>query len=262
MLQGPSPYSVLCICGVDPLGFSGLATDLNILARHGVPTSIAITALTLQTGSSVLKTGVRSPTEVARDIRTILAHRPPAAIKIGMLGSGPVASAVAKTLRNAAGKVPIVLDPVLNASSGGYLSSRNLLEAIHTRLLPIATVITPNIPEAEVLIGGRIRSVRDMTEAALALVKMGAASVYLKGGHLLRAPITDVFATPERIQLLGGEEFLDMKGRRIDLRGTGCALSSALAAQLALGFTLSKAAIRARRLIADLIREERLRRRA
>lgn len=251
------PRSILCISGVDPMGFSGIAMDLRVLASHGVHASIAVTALTSQTQDAVLSIGARVPADVVRDIKNVFRHRRPDAIKIGMLGSEPIASSVARVLRRARGKsIPVVMDPVLAASSGGRLALRGLLRALTNDLLPLCTVITPNVPEAEALLGSRIRTVEEMTAAARALSNRYGTSIYLKGGHLAGVRVVDILVDGGTTRFLGGRTIRNRAGKRLDPRGTGCALASALAANLAQGMSIPQAAISARRTVVALIRNE------
>jgi hydroxymethylpyrimidine/phosphomethylpyrimidine kinase len=257
MKRSRREISVLCICGVDPLGYSGIAMDLRALAQCGATASLAITALTSQTRDAVLAIGTRPAAHVVRDIGDVIRNRRPAAIKIGMLGSGKIASAVAAALREAhEDSIPIVLDPVLNASSGGRLSSRDLVRSMRNHLLPICSVITPNVPEAEALLGTRIRTLGEMAAAAHSLAGYCGGGVYLKGGHLAALRVADILVSKNNTWILGGRTLRASRGTRLDPRGTGCALSSALAAQLARGKSLPVAAAAARRVVVEWIRNE------
>jgi hydroxymethylpyrimidine kinase/phosphomethylpyrimidine kinase len=236
--------------------------DLRILAQSRIAASLAVTALTSQTRRTVNAIGARPPAEIARDIANVLQHRPPDAIKIGMLGSGAIATTIARVLRRELpASIPVVLDPVLRASSGGHLASHNLLARLVKDLLPLCAVITPNIPEAEALFGHRIRNLSDMARAAREIHLLTGGSVLVKGGHFRSPKVVDVLWHPGGITVWSEDRICDAKGRNVDIRGTGCALSSALAAELARGRSVLGATKAARRIVARMIREKGSRRR-
>ena len=220
--------SALAISGSDSSGGAGIATDLKTFAAFGVHGLAAITAVTAQTTRQVSAIHRVPAAQVAAQIRAAFADFRVGAVKIGMLGSAPVARAVAHALRDASPR-HIVLDPVLASSSGTALLSSAGLRVLREELVPMTTLLTPNLPEAEILLGRRIA---DPAQAACDLRAFGARAVLLKGGHGRGREVCDVFADANGIVELRHPRL------RIRSRGTGCALASAIAAGLARGHTL------------------------
>lgn len=228
-----SPPVVLSIAGYDPSSGAGITADLKTIAAHRCYGISCITALTVQSTRGVRRVQpVAAPTiaetlqELARDFKV-------AAIKIGMLGSLEAARAVSAFVeRNR--KVPVVLDPVIRSSSGAALVSPRGLNFMRN-IVPLATVITPNLDEAAALAGFPVRTREDMQQAADALRAMGARAVIITGGHL--NPPLDLLALEKRSVWLHGKH---IKTR--STHGTGCAFSTALACNLALGRSMEAAA--------------------
>jgi len=162
-------------------------------------------------------------------------------IKTGMLGDVATIEAVCAALADYAPGVPVVLDPVMVAKGGHALLADDAVGVLRRRLLPLARVITPNLPEAEALSGVRIQSVEDMRVAAQVLLSLGVPAVLLKGGHLEGDALTDLLATPEGI-----EAFTSARVQTRHTHGTGCTTASAVAAGLAQGMSLRDAVVRAR----------------
>lgn len=232
---------VLIIAGSDSGGGAGIQADIKAVTALRGFAMTAITALTAQNTLGVH--GVMGvPTDFIRQqIAVVLDDLGADAIKTGMLHAVPVIEAVCDELTARARGIPLVADPVMVAKGGHPLLASDAVETLKARLLPLATVITPNLPEAEVLAGRPIRTVAEMREAATALRALGVPAVLLKGGHLEGDTVTDLLVTAE-----GAEEF---STPRIDTRhthGTGCTLASAIAAGLAQGMSLRDAVIRAR----------------
>jgi hydroxymethylpyrimidine/phosphomethylpyrimidine kinase len=171
------------------------------------------------------------------------------AVKTGMLHNAPVIEAVAAVLREKARDIPLVVDPVMYAKGGHPLLEPEAVSALKSVLLPLAGVVTPNIPEAEAIAGVPIRTVEDMRNAARAIAELGPRAVLLKGGHMEDGDVTDI--------LFDGEGIEAMTHPRIatrDTHGTGCTLASALAAGLAQGLTMRAAVRRARAYVLEAIR--------
>ncbi|MFN3233055.1 MAG: bifunctional hydroxymethylpyrimidine kinase/phosphomethylpyrimidine kinase [Alphaproteobacteria bacterium] len=240
---------VLIVAGSDSGGGAGIQADIKTVTALGGYAATAITALTAQD-----TTGVHGIHEVPVDfirqqMQLVLGDIGADCIKTGMLHSAQVIEAVVDVLETDAPDVPLVADPVMVAKGGASLLQDHAVDALRSSLLRRATVLTPNIPEAEVLIGGSIKTVGDMRSAAKALMAMGAQSVLLKGGHLAGDALTDVLATPN------GEHVFE--SRRIDsvhTHGTGCTLASAIAAGLAQGLPPYDAVARARDYVIDAIK--------
>jgi hydroxymethylpyrimidine/phosphomethylpyrimidine kinase len=233
--------SVLVIAGSDSGGGAGIQADLKALASIGVHGCTAITCITAQNTRGVTST-FPLPVEVLIDqIRAVLEDIEVRAVKTGMLYSEDIVAAAAAELEDL--EVPIVVDPVMIATAGSSLHASGFVEALTRRLLPITTLITPNLDEAEALSGLAIGSVEDMKEAALALREKGPAAVLVKGGHL-KDELVDI--------LYDGEEFHSFRGYRYprELHGSGCAYASTIAGYLAKGMDVVESVRQARRKIA------------
>lgn len=228
MPKSAIPQSVLTIAGSDSSGGAGVAADLKTFAAFGVHGLAAITAVTAQTSRRVLAIHPIPATQVRAQIEAAFADFRVGAVKIGMLGSAPIARTVAAALCAAAPR-HIVLDPVLASSSGTVLLSKPGLRSLRDELLPLATLLTPNLPEAEILLGRRIR---DPARAAQDLRAIGACAVLLKGGHAHGREVCDVLCDAR-----GTVEFRHRR-QPLGARGTGCALASGIAAGLARGRSL------------------------
>jgi hydroxymethylpyrimidine/phosphomethylpyrimidine kinase len=216
---------VLSIAGSDPSGGAGIQADLKTFSALGAYGGAVLTALTAQNTRGV--TGIHNvPAEfVGLQIDTVFADLRVDAVKIGMISTAEIARAVAASLRRAAAR-NVVLDPVMIAKSGHALLDPTAVAALREELVPLATVITPNLPEAGVLLGGEMpRTLAEMRDAVRALHRLGPASVYLKGGHLDGDESPDLF--------YDGSTTLELPAKRIataNTHGTGCTLSSAIAA--------------------------------
>jgi len=227
--------TALTIAGSDPSGGAGIQADLKTFAAHGVYGTTAITALTVQNTEGVTDVTAVDPGLVAAQIDAVISDLGADATKIGMLATAAVVEAVADAV--ARHRLPhVVLDPVLRASSGRALLDEGAMAVFAARLLPLAAVVTPNLPEAGILTGRAVATLADMRRAAARLVELGARAAIVTGGHLVGPP-TDV--------CFDGRAFLELSGERIDsphTHGTGCTFSAAIAARLALGDDLAAAA--------------------
>ena len=245
----PAVPNVLSIAGSDPSGGAGIQADLKTFAALGVYGCAAITALTAQSTRGVTAVMPVSPEFVDQQLETLLADVRVAAVKIGMLGTGGVVRAVAAALRRH--HLPhVVVDPVMAATAGGRLLDDDGIAALRDELLPLATVVTPNASEAGILVRGAApRTVDEARSAAHALHAAGARSVLVTGGHLAEGDeVVDV--------LYDGRILGEVRTRRVRGRGThgtGCTLSSAIAAFLARGVALPEACARAQRFVANAI---------
>jgi hydroxymethylpyrimidine/phosphomethylpyrimidine kinase len=238
MSEGRIPR-VLVIGGSDSGGGAGVEADVKTLTARRAYALTAITALTRQDTEAVHEILPVPPAFIARAIRTARADPGVDAVKIGMLGDEAVIAAVADALAGFEG--PVVIDPVMRASVGTPLLAPAALAAFRRELIPLAALITPNVPEAEALGGQVIRDAADLHEAAASLLTLGAPAVLLKGGHLPGEEVTDVLAT-----LDGVETFTAPRIATRHTHGTGCTLAAAIAAELARGVELSHAVRRAR----------------
>jgi hydroxymethylpyrimidine/phosphomethylpyrimidine kinase len=197
----------------------------------GVQPASVVTAITAQDGRRVARYETVAARLVAAQLDRVVAALPIAVVKCGMLGSAGVAEVVAS--RVARWRLPLVLDPILAASGGEPLADARALRVVVARLLPLTTVVTANLVEAERLAEKPVRNLRDMTAAARAVARLGAEAVVVKGGHL-GGEAVDVLWDGRRIQRFSGPR-IDH-----DLHGSGCAFASALAAGLALGWPLGR----------------------
>lgn len=240
---------VLIIAGSDSGGGAGIQADIKTVSALGGYAMTAITALTAQNTLGV--TGIQAvPADfVAQQIRTVMEDLGADCIKIGMLHRAEVVLAVADALADTAAGVPVVLDTVMIAKGGHALLDEDAVDALKTRLLPGAALVTPNLPEAEALTGLPVRTVEDMMDAGQDILALGAKAVLMKGGHLDGDSVTDLLVT--------GEECVGWESVRIDTphtHGTGCTLASACAAGIAQGLDLIDAVARAHAYVAAAIR--------
>jgi len=231
---------VLIIAGSDSGGGAGIQADIKAVMAMGGYSATAVTAITAQNTIGVHAIMPVPPAMVRRQIAAVLDDIGADAIKIGMLGDAATVAAVADDLESRP-RVPLVLDPVMVAKGGASLLQDDAVLALRQRLLSLAALITPNLPEAEALLG---HAVDHPEAAALELRALGAEAVLLKGGHADGAIVRDVLAHA------GGVEIFAMP--RLETRhthGTGCTQASAIAACLAQGLSLSEAVSRARRYV-------------
>lgn len=237
-LSVSAPVPVLTIAGSDSSGGAGIQADLKTIAAHGLFGMSAITALTAQNTTGVFGVENVEPTFAAQQIDVVFADIRPKAVKIGMISSPEIACAVADALvRNKAEN--IVVDPVMVATSGSALIVDEAVEALVDRLFPLAAVVTPNLPEAQVLSGLLIACERDAERAADLIAQSCAGAVLVKGGHGLGDDRSsdDLLRRPD-----GASVWL--RGQRVDTsntHGTGCTLSSAIACGLACGLGVEDA---------------------
>ena len=218
----------LTIAGSDSGGGAGIQADLRTFAAHGLHGASAITAVTAQNTVAVVDYVVLEPRMVVAQIEAVASDMPVAAVKTGMLANRPIVEAVAEAVARL--RLPhLVVDPVMVAKSGDRLLDLAGEAAYRERLFPLAEVVTPNLAEAEALLGRPVRSVEAMAQAARDLQALGPRTVLVKGGHLEGDPV-DIFFDGQRTE--------ELRTRRIATRnthGTGCTLSAAIAAGLALG---------------------------
>lgn len=245
--------AVLSIAGSDSSGGAGIQADIKTIAAHRLFAETAITALTAQNTLGVQGV-IETPAEfVAAQIESVFADIVPAAVKIGMIGSPETARTVARVLREV-GARNIVLDPVMVATSGSKLMADETVQVLVEELLPLADIVTPNIPEAEVLSGRAIRSHEDLPAAARAIkarMRAEGAWVLVKGGHFEDCA-DDLLLTEH-----GREVWLEQ--RRIatpNTHGTGCTLSSAIACNLADGSEMQAAVSRAKRYLTGALERD------
>lgn len=241
--------AVLVIAGSDSSGGAGLVRDIRVLADLGCEALCAVAAVTAQTHGHVVSVHHVPPEVVRTQIRAALDSTAIGAIKIGMLGTAATVSAVADSLPRG-GAIPIVLDPVLLASSGGVLLDEAGRAEMVARLFPLATVLTPNIPEAASLCGTAPAASREALLAqARSLLATGVRAVLLKGGHAAGAEAVDLLLSAD-----GAPQWLSSARLEASCRGTGCALASAIAAGLAAGSSVEEACRRAKQYVLSMLK--------
>jgi hydroxymethylpyrimidine kinase/phosphomethylpyrimidine kinase len=217
----------LTIAGSDSGGGAGIQADLKTFAALGVHGASAITAVTAQNTVDVTDIFELPASVIRAQISAVVEDIGVQAAKTGMLSSSTIIETVAESIK-AYGIEPLVVDPVMMAKGGAKLLRDDAIDALRRRLLPLATVVTPNLPEAEVLLGRTIRTMQERRQAAHDIVVMGARIAVIKGGHA--EDVTDVF--------WDGAQMVELPGKRIsttNTHGTGCVFSAAIAAGLARG---------------------------
>jgi len=234
-MTAATPVSALTIAGSDSGGGAGIQADLKAFAAHRVHGVSAITALTAQNTCGVTAVHVPPLDFLQAQIDACFDDFDIHAVKLGMLANAEVIHLVADALEKHR-PAQVVLDPVMVATSGAKLLQDSALRALRERLLPLATLLTPNTPEAELLLGRSIGTAAEAEEAAAALLDLGAGAVLLKGGHLHEG----LRAIDRYFDGVTGEEFSHAR-LPVDAHGTGCTLASAITAQLCRGLSLPNA---------------------
>lgn len=237
----------MTIAGSDSGGGAGVQADLKSFAAMGVYGTSVLTAITAQNTVAVTDVMELPVSIIESQIDAVISDIGTDAVKTGMLSSAAIIEAVAGKIKEH-GLGNLVLDPVMVAKSGDKLLQDEAVEVLRDLLVPLATLVTPNIPEAEALTGLKIAGVDDAREAAIAIVGMGAKAVVVKGGHMA-GPASDIF--------YDGEEFRVFTAQRISTtstHGTGCTFASATAAGLARGMSLRDSVSQAKKYVTDAIR--------
>jgi hydroxymethylpyrimidine/phosphomethylpyrimidine kinase len=240
--------TALTIAGSDSGGGAGIQADLKTFAAHGVFGTSAITAVTAQNTRGVVCWQALPADLVTAQIEAVIGDIGADAVKVGMLATAAIVEAVAAAIR-ALDLPQVVVDPVMIAKGGDRLLDADAVAAIRSELLPNAHIVTPNVPEAEVLAGMSVRSLEDMRRAGERILRLGPRVVLVKGGHLEGPDSIDVAC--------GASGTFEIRGPRIETRhthGTGCTLSSAIAANLARGLPDREAMEAAREYLDGAIR--------
>jgi len=241
------PRVVLSIAGYDPSSGAGVTADIKTIAAHGCYGVTCITALTVQSTRGVARVEPVDDRVISETLEQLVDDLTIAAVKIGMLATAEAAVVVASFLK-AHSIDHVVLDPIIRSSSGADLITRDGLQIVRDEILPLATVITPNIDEAAALTGLGVRNATEMKAAAARLHQLGARNVIITAGHL---------DPPDDLLSRQGKPLTMLKGKRISsgsTHGTGCAFSTALACNLALGSDLLAAAKAAKRYVEAALR--------
>jgi hydroxymethylpyrimidine/phosphomethylpyrimidine kinase len=225
----------LTIAGSDSGGGAGIQADLKTFQQFGVFGTSVIVALTAQNTLGVRAVETVPDSMISAQLNALAEDLPPAALKTGMLAEAGVVRRVARTIRET-GWAPLVVDPVMVSTSGARLLAAEAEEVIRDDLLPLCALVTPNTDEAAILTGRVVHDVATMERAATTLLRFGAGAVLVKGGHLGTGEITDILATSS-----GLRQFRHPRIETTSTHGTGCTLSAAITAGLALGRPLEEA---------------------
>ena len=239
---------VLIIAGSDSSGGAGIQADIKTITALGSYAMTAITAVTIQNTTGVKSIVAIDPKEISNQIEFTSQDIKPDAIKIGMLHSASVIKSVINSLDLINAK-KIILDPVMIAKGGAKLIDNKAIELLKNKLIKKVNLITPNIPEAEILTNTKIKTKEDMIFAAHILIELGAKNVFIKGGHLKSKIVQDIFVNKK--------EIMTIQNRRIttsNTHGTGCTLSSAISTFFACGKTLKKSCELATKYVNNSIR--------
>jgi hydroxymethylpyrimidine/phosphomethylpyrimidine kinase len=241
-----TPPVVLTIAGFDPASGAGVTADIKTIAAHGCYGVACVTAMTVQSTGGVRRVESMDPGLILQTLEELVADIPIAAVHIGMLGTAKVVAAVVGFLAERKGKsklANLVLDPILKSSSGADLLDRAGTKLLIEKLIPLASVVTPNVDEAAVLTGLKVTDLDQMRAAARKLHEMGAPAVVVTGGHLDKAIDLLSFITKRGIEQ---EVFRAERQRSNSTHGTGCAFATAMACHLALDRGLAEAALLAK----------------
>ncbi|HEX8371933.1 MAG TPA: bifunctional hydroxymethylpyrimidine kinase/phosphomethylpyrimidine kinase [Chthoniobacterales bacterium] len=246
-----APPTALTIAGSDNSAGAGIQADLKTFSHFGVYGLTAITCVVAEVPGLVKSIQAIEPQIVAEQIELSLEHFPMGALKTGMLYSIELIEAVVAVLRDRAGAIPVVVDPVMVATSGDPLLQNNAVEAYRTQLLPMATLVTPNLDEAGVLLGcAPMRTVEEMEHAGKELSARFGTAFLMKGGHLPGGSAVDL--------LIDGDQVWRYEApfvRNVMTHGTGCTYSAAITAQLARGLPLPEAVAKAKTYVFESIRQ-------
>lgn len=243
--------TVLTIAGSDSCGGAGIQADIKTISALGCYAASAITAVTVQNTCGVSAVHPVPPEIVGAQIRSVAGDLSLDAIKIGMVTEGKIIEAIAEAL--APCHAPVVFDPVLVSSSGTTLTETEALDLLRRRLIPLCFLLTPNLPETEILSGIKVRTDNDRLAAGRAILSLGCKAVLIKGGHLSGNDTEDLLLTadePERIYRFHGTRIASK-----NTHGTGCTLSSAIAAHIALGYNLPDAVSKSKEYLTQALKE-------
>lgn len=248
MRRFPKRPIALTIAGSDSGGGAGIQADLKVFSTLGVHGTTAITCLTAQNPKGVLGIQAATPKMVRLQIEAVFAELPPKAVKTGMLFSAPI---IREVIRQFSGgkQPPLVVDPVMVATSGARLLKPSAIRVLLDDLLPLAAVVTPNLDEAEILVGHPVRSLEALRKAAREIHGRFGCAALVKGGHLSEGNEAVDFFYDGRSELMLTAPFI----RGVSTHGTGCSYSAAIAAHLALGRKLAEAVGRAKETITRAI---------
>lgn len=257
-------YTALTIAGSDSCGGAGIQADIKTMSALGVYASSAITAITVQNTKGVYGIQNVEPEIVKGQIEAVMDDIHPDAIKIGMVNDCDTIRAITETLKKYEDQfLHLVIDPVMVSTSGCRLMQEDALEIFIEELLPLASLLTPNIPEAEILAGRKIQNVDDIRKAASSIIQLGCNNVLIKGGHFEGTEKTDYLFENKQNEEDNRQEHADdiretaiYQGATVNTcntHGTGCTLSSAITSYLARGYNMEEAISSAKAYLSDAI---------
>ena len=257
-------YTALTIAGSDSCGGAGIQADIKTMSALGVYASSAITAITVQNTKGVYGIQNVEPEIVKGQIEAVMDDIHPDAIKIGMVNDCDTIRAITETLKKYEDQFQhLVIDPVMVSTSGCRLMQEDALEIFIEELLPLASLLTPNIPEAEILAGRKIQNVDDIRKAASSIIQLGCNNVLIKGGHFEGTEKTDYLFENKQNEEDNRQEHADdiretaiYQGATVNTcntHGTGCTLSSAITSYLARGYNMEEAISSAKAYLSDAI---------
>jgi hydroxymethylpyrimidine/phosphomethylpyrimidine kinase len=238
----------LTIAGSDCSAGAGIQADLKTFAALGVYGVTALTCVVAEIPGKVSRIEAVTPKILRDQMEVLLRNFQIGAIKTGLLCSAEIVSAVAEALQDSGRRIPLIIDPVMIATGGDRLLERTAIDAYKNKLFPLATLITPNLDEAGLLLGIRIRGQQQMERAAMRLAKQFGCAILLKGGHLRGDNAVDLFFHDGQLK-----EFSAPFVRGVATHGTGCTYSAAIAAGLASGLSLEKAITQAKKFVTQSI---------
>ena len=242
----------LTIAGSDPSGGAGIQADLKTFHQFGVYGEAVLTLITVQNTQRFSRVEPLPADLVVEQIRAVIDDIPPKAAKTGALGSAEVVEAIAELAKSF--HFPLVVDPVMVSKSGGRLLSQKAEEVLKHKLLPLAFLVTPNIPEAESLAGMKIRNEEEMALAGDRILALGCHAVLVKGGHLPGEPVDILrWSASRSVPIPNGSPFSGSRVPTKHTHGTGCTYSAAITAALALGNTLPEAILLSRQYVQNAI---------
>lgn len=242
--------TVLTIAGSDSCGGAGLQADIKTISSLGLYAASAITAVTAQNTCGVRGIEAVPPSMLSAQIEAVLEDFEVSAIKIGMIYNSSNVLAIKESLTKCGYRGPVVLDPVLVATSGDALSGKDLVAAMKTELFSMATLTTPNIPETEVLSGLEVKGLDDMRRAAAGIIsETGVKNILVKGGHGSGEAMTDLLLSEDGFE----QQYSAPKIDTLNTHGTGCTLSSAIASFLAMGLDMKTAVGKAKEYVFNAI---------
>ena len=241
--------SILAVGGLDPTSGAGVLMDMGAASAVRCHTVVAVTTLTVQDGKRFISSNPLDPAQIAETLDALLGSVSIGAVKTGALCNGAIARVLADRTQEPSFP-PLVIDPVMESTTGGVLLEKDGVNVLVERLLKVATLVTPNLKEAGLLTGMSVQTVDDMEVVAKRVLEMGAGAVLVKGGHLTSDRVSDVYLDKSGNHRV----FENTREGSVEVRGTGCALASMIAAFISKGCDLIESITKARKILIRAIR--------